>query len=1084
MPLSSVLGTRTKGTAVMLLAWAALGCPAAGQAPSASLTIVVEDPSEAALPGARVAVTLPLTGLRRETETDGSGVAVFPQLPAGVYEVTVEKAEFAPVRRTAVVLHSGEQAWLRLRLPLQVRGESVVVQEEAPVLREGPAAATTVSRSFLASLPLNGRTFQGLIQLAPGVVLMPPSLPSQGQFSVNGQRTGSNYFMVDGVSANFGLPFATTPYEGAGGGIPAVTSQGGTSALVSVDAVEEFTVQTSSFAPEYGRQPGAQVSIVTRSGTNELHGGLFHYLRNDRLDANSWFGNANGLRRPALRQNDFGFTLGGPLSVPGAYQGRNRSFFFGSYEGLRLVQPVISAPSRVPSLEARQRAAGLLKDILEAYPLPVAPLLPGEPAESPYVAAFSNPSRLDAASLRLDHTPSPRLTLFGRLHHAPSENRERGRYATPSFIAVLPAGATTATFAAGLVLSPSLYQDVRLNWSRSRASQIYMQDEFGGARILPLERVLPPFARPETSLFYLSIGANDENTVSPGTFSRNTQRQWNAIVTLSWTRAAHAWKFGADWRRLAPSIGGRLYGLTWLVPSITALTAGVIPTGEIRQVDRFLEPRYTNFSAFAQDAWRVRPQLTVTWGARWEVNPAPDEAHGNLPVTVRGIEDPPSARLAPRGARLYETSWANLAPRAGLAWRPWRGRATVIRGGAGIFFDLGYAFTGTAFSPSNYPFSRIRTLSGRAVDDPVWKEEAGPQIQEPPFPRLFAYASRYRLPYSWQYNVTIEQPLGRDSLASIAYIGAQGRRLARVESLRPQVLRNPAFTRIDAVNNLGQSSYHALQAQFRRTVARRWHALGSWTWGKSLDTASDESIANFQAPAVRYDPRIDRGRSSFDVRHSVTAALGWELPAPPGGLARRLLGGFSLDATLLARSATPVLVLTGRDPLGLGLTNVSRPDYVPGQPLYLNGSGYPGGRRFNPAAFDAAAPLAAGRQGTLGRNVLSGFPLRQADASLRRRFRLGERAWADLRADAFNITNTPNFANPVGVLTNRNFGLATQVFATAGVGGLNPLFQAGGAALGSALAQAPILNIRGGHRHGTDRKCLRARVARSRRGGA
>lgn len=1023
----------------------ALGAGAgAAQTSTASLAVAVEDPAAAPVQGARVVLRQPLTGQQREAQTDETGRALFAALPPGSYDVLAEREPFSPSQRQALALHADERAVLRMRLRLAARGDSVVVTAESAPVQEGPARTTPVSRGFLASLPLNGRTFQSLVQLAPGVVLMPASLPSQGQFSVNGQRAGSNYFTVDGVSANFGMPFATTPYEGAGGSIPALTSVGSTGALVSADAVEEITVQTSAYAPEYGRQPGAQVSVVTRGGTNQLRASLYNYLRNDRLDSNTWFGNYNGLPRPALRQNNFGFTLGGPLVAPRAYDGRNRTFFFLSYEGLRLVQPVISQPSRVPSLAARQQATGLLREILEAYPLPVAPPLADAPFETPYVAAFSNPSRLNATSVRIDHALSPRLSLFGRVHHAPSESRERGRYATPSFIAVLPAEADTVTMGAGWTASPRLYQDFRVNWSRSRASQIYVQDTFGGAKILAPERVLPSFARPETSLFYLTIGANDENTISPGTFSRNTQRQWNAAAATNWVRGAHGWKFGADWRRLAPSIGGRLYTMMWVLPSITALAGGVIPSAEIRQVENFLEPRYTNFSAFAQDSWRLHPRLTLTYGVRWEVNPPPGEARGNLPLTVRGIENPPAAQPAPRGTGLYATRWANVAPRLGMAWQPWRDRALVIRGGAGVFYDLGYAFTGTVFSPSNYPYSRIRTLANRPVGDPALLEQAPPQSFQPPFPRLFAYAGDYELPYSWQYNLALEQPLGRDNLASLAYVGSKGRRLPRVESLRPQVLQNPLFTRIDAVNNLGSSDYHAMQAQFRRTVARRWHALVSWTWAKSLDTASDESISNFQAPSVRYNPRLDRGRSSFDVRHTLSAAAGWDLPSPASGWARPLLGGFALDATVLARSAAPVNVVTGRDPLGLGLTNVSRPDLVPGEPLYLQGAGYPGQRRINPAAFDPSAPLSAARQGTLGRNVLSGFPLRQADVSLRRRFRLGERLSADFRADAFNITNTPNFANPVGILTSRNFGLATQVFSTAGVGGLNPLYQAGG----------------------------------------
>ena len=281
--------------------------------------------------------------------TGAGGTFVFSQLAPGSYELVVEQTGFATANFTGIVINAGDTRSLRLQLEVASRNEAVVVTGEAPLVRESPAVATAVDRAFIENQPLNGRTFQTLISLSPGVVLAPSTLPDSGQFSVNGQRTGTNYFTVDGVGANFGLPFSTTPYEGAGGGTPSFSSQGSTSALASVDAVQEFTIQTSTYAPEYGRQPGAQVAIVTRSGTNLFHGSAFNYLRNDKLDANSWFGNFNGLKRPALRQNDFGFTAGGPVAIPKLYDGRNRTFFFLSYEGLRLRQPVVSVPSRVPS---------------------------------------------------------------------------------------------------------------------------------------------------------------------------------------------------------------------------------------------------------------------------------------------------------------------------------------------------------------------------------------------------------------------------------------------------------------------------------------------------------------------------------------------------------------------------------------------------------------------------------------------------------------------------------------------------------------------------------------------------------------
>jgi hypothetical protein len=1017
--------------------------PLIAQLATASLSGVVTDEQGAAVPGTLVTVEDPARGIRREAVSGPSGAFSFAQLPPSTYLLTAKARGFAASKVERLVLNASDLRTLRITLSVAQRDDTITVTAEMPLVSESPAVATSVDQQFIENQPLNGRSFQSLIALSPGVQLTPSNLVNQGQFSVNGQRTGANYFTVDGVSANFGLPFATTPYE-AGGTVPSLSAQGGTGALASVDAVQEFTIQTSTYAPEYGRQPGAQVAIVTRSGTNAFHGSAFEYLRNDKLDANSWFGNFNALRRPALRQNDFGFTAGGPLFIPKFYDGRNRTFFFVSYEGLRLVQPVISAPSRVPTLAAREQASGLVKALLEAYPLPIAPPLANAPLESPYIASFSNPSNLDATSFRLDHAMSSRWTLFGRYNDAPSQTRERGRFATPSFVANLTGKTETFTAGATGVLSAAASNDLRFNWSRSRAAQIYTQDTFGGAKLLPRNLLFPDFARPETSLYYLTIGGNDENTISPGVFSDNSQSQLHFVNTVSWNTSAHTVKLGIDYRRIAPSVGGRLYSKVLTVPTITQLATGVAPSAEIRQVETFLEPRYTNLSAFAQDVWRLRSRITLTYGLRWEVNPAPSEANGNQVVTVRGLSNFSTASLAPAGSRLYDTTYGNLAPRFGVAVRPFARAATVIRGGFGIFYDLGYAFAGTAFTPSNYPFSRSSFFTNIPIDDPRLSAPAWPLNTNPPYPRLFAFAEGYQLPYTRQFSVAVEQPLGASNSLELSYVGAAARRLARVESLRSQVLKNPLFTRIDYVNNEGYSDYHSLQAEFKRRFSRGLQSLLAYTWSKSLDTASDESISNLQASAAQLSIKNERGPSAFDIRHSFTGTASYEIPSWSSHRAlQAILGGFALDSVVRLRTATPVTVVTNRDPLGLGLTNVARPDVRPGVPLYLYGEGYPGGKVFNPAAFDAATPLAQLRQGTLGRNVLRGFGLRQVDLSLRRQIRIRESLALQLRADLFNVLNTPNFANPTGILTSANFGRSTQMLNTA-LGGINSQFQVGG----------------------------------------
>lgn len=1011
------------------------------QTSTATLSGVVLDQQEGVIASATVTLQDPSRGFKRQAVATASGAFLFTQIAPSTYEIVVEQRGFTTAKLTGIAMNADDQRSIRVRMTVAARDETVVVTEEAPLVREAPSVATVVDRRFIESQPLNGRSFQTLIHLAPGVVITPTSVVTQGQFSVNGQRPGANYFSVDGVGANFGLPAATSPYEGAGGGVPSFTAQGGTSSLASVDAVQEFTVQTSTYAPEYGRQPGAQVAIVTRSGTNTLHGTAFNYFRNDKLDANSWFGNFSGVKRPALRQNDFGFTTGGPAYIPRLYDGRNRTFFFVSYEGLRLIQPVILTGSRVPSLSARQNATGAVKSLLEAYPLPVAAPFADTPLETPYTTGFSNPSTLNATSVRIDHSFSSRFTVFGRFNHAPSESRERARYATASFVAIVPNETQTATLGATMLLSPSFSNDLRFNRSRSLAAQSYFQDTFGGAKLLSNDLLFPSWANPEKSLYYLTIGGNDENTISPGTFSRNNQRQTNIVDTASWNRGAHAVKFGFDYRRLAPTIGGREYGNTLSVPTITQLATGIVPTGTVTQIPGFLEPRYHNYSAFIQDAWRAHPRLTITYGVRWEANPTPS---GTAARTVSGIENPSSATIAPPGTNFYDTSYTNFAPRIGVAYQPFAG-GTVIRAGVGIFYDLGYTLLGTALSPTLYPFARSRTVSNTPIQDPIFFAEVPPLSQNPPYPRLFAYYNDFKLPRTYQYSVAIEQPMGSSNSLSLSYVGAAGRSLARVESLLPAVLRNPDFTRIDAVSSQAYSDYNALQVQFKRRMSRGLQTLLSYTWAKSLDTSSDESNFNFLPPAARYPASADRGPSSFDLRHSFNGSASYEIPAPWSNRAvKAIVGGFALDSIVRMRTATPVLVVTGRDALGLGITSVSRPDRVAGQPLYLYGDGYPGGFVFNRDAFDAATPQAQGRQGTLGRNVMRGFGLHQVDLSLRRRFRLTETFGIDLRVDAFNVFNTSNFGNPTGVLTSANFGKSTQILSTGVTGGLNPQFQVGG----------------------------------------
>src|SRR5216684_3195721 len=295
------------------------------QSTNASLTGRITDPSKALIVGARVTAISVGTDLRYEARSNGAGEYHLANLPPGPYRMEVEKPGFNKLVKPDVVFHVQDALEINFEMKVGSASETVTVEAGAPLMNtESATVSTVVDRTFVENLPLNGRSFQTLIMLTPGVVVTATAFDDQGQFSVNGQRADANYFTVDGVSANFGVTGFFPLGQTAGGALPALSAQGGTNSLVSVDAMQEFRVQTSSFAPEFGRTPGGQVSIVTRSGTNAFHGTLFEYFRNDVLDANDWFNgytNNPPLPKAAERQNDFGGVFGGPII-------RDRTFFF------------------------------------------------------------------------------------------------------------------------------------------------------------------------------------------------------------------------------------------------------------------------------------------------------------------------------------------------------------------------------------------------------------------------------------------------------------------------------------------------------------------------------------------------------------------------------------------------------------------------------------------------------------------------------------------------------------------------------------------------------------------------------------
>src|ERR1700721_1135904 len=407
-----------------------LAAPACAQSETATVSGRVTDSQGQVVPDVKIQLVNTETNLVQSTKTNSEGLYVLPDVRPGAYRILVLKDGFKEIVKTGLVLHVQDIAAENFSLQVGSMSESVTVLADQLTLNTTDGTVSTViDRQFVENLPLNGRSFQTLIQVTPGVVLTPGNYADGGQFSVNGQRAASNYWMVDGVSANIGMGSGSTPGNGISGSLGSFSVLGGTNSLVSVDAMQEFRIQTSTYAPDFGRTPGAQISILTRSGTNGFHGTAFDYLRNDKLDANNWFNgfqNNPPLPKAQERQNDFGGTFSGPII-------KNRTFFFFSYEGLRLRLPQTSL-TLVPDTNpldpySRQFAAPALLPYMNAFPVPNGPevfLNGNHQGLAQFNAAYSNPGTLDAFSLRVDHKLNDRLNLFARYNYSPSELTQRG----------------------------------------------------------------------------------------------------------------------------------------------------------------------------------------------------------------------------------------------------------------------------------------------------------------------------------------------------------------------------------------------------------------------------------------------------------------------------------------------------------------------------------------------------------------------------------------------------------------------------------------------------------------------------------
>jgi hypothetical protein len=1024
-----------------------LTCVSFADTGSATLSVHISDPSGASIVSAGVLVRNTDTSQEQRSNSNTSGTTTFPFLRPGHYAVLVTKDGFEKIAVDKITLNVGDDKLINLVLRVGSTSQSVTVDGSGLTINTTDASVSTIiDRTFVENMPLNGRSFQSLMTLAPGVAQVPPpsnvpvgnNVGVNGEIVVNGQRTEGNYFTVDGVSANSGM--SVTQFGGGAGPAGAVagnTALGSTQSLASIEDLQEFRATTSTYSAEYGRTPGGQFSLITRGGTEHFHGSAFDYLRNDVMDANNWFNDYYRYPKGKERQNDFGGTFGGPVQIPHIYSQQDKTFFFFSYEGLRLDTPQAATPTAVPDLALRNTSSSEIQPILNAFPIPNG----GEDGLNDgfayYIEAVSYPASLDNTSIRVDHSFSDKFKIFGRYANTPSD--------TTSYNAAIKETSRRSnhvfTLGSTNVLSTRQSNELRFNITQSDASTSFTSTALGGATPFALSSIPGP-----TGDGFPSQGAELYIAFDFGSFPTLTlentpayQRQLNLTDSYTWALAHHTIKFGIDWRRL----GTTLVPLNPQEASIFTSSSQVLTNTPAEtvvqsQASSTLEPVYTNFSSFVQDDWKVSDRLSLSLGLRWDINPAPHSGRGPSPYTVTQVNDLATTQLAPSGTPLWKTDWFGFAPRIGVAYKLRRDPTytTVLRTGFGLFYDMGntlgsQGYSGVGFGSSAIFLGAPFPLTSAQLALPP------PSTAAPYNASVYGFDPNLKLPYSLQYNLALEQAIGTNQSVTINYVGSGGRRLLTSFSTEPAELGNPNFTpfgSLTVTQGRAASGYNSLQVKYQRGLGHGLQALASYTWSRAIDDASSNLGIT----------KLLRADSDFDIRNNLQAAITYDLPKVAASkVGSYFSNGWGVDIRLEARSAVPVDIL-GPEIINpeTGQYLTYQPNRVEGQPVYLRGNQYPGKRIINYNAFEAAPP---GIQGDLSRNFARAFDAAQIDAALRRNFTLFDQVHLQFRGEAFNVSNHPNFGAIYNVLGYgpSYFGYSYSTL-NGSLGGLNPLYQTGG----------------------------------------
>jgi hypothetical protein len=975
---------------------------------TSAITGTVSDQTGAVVAGAKVTLRNLETNQSRITTTDSEGRYTFPELRVGSLEITVEQSGFKAETR-AIQLTLGETVEVRIKLQVAIANTTIEVTDAAPLVNtQTQELSFLVGERAIKELPLNGRNFTDLAFLQPGVVAVPQrdggSVVAHGLgMTVNGQDIRSNVYLLDGTLMN----------DGTNG--PAGSAAG---TVLGTESIREFRVESNSYSAEFGRNFGGQINAISKSGANQFHGSLYHFLRNDNMDARNFF-DRQPLGKPEFKRNQFGGTLGGPVA-------KDRTFFFGNYEALRerLGRSILSF---VPDLNARQGilpsgtvvVSPVIKPYLDAIPLPNGPSI-GTGGLAQYFFRFNQRLDQDFFQARVDHSFNPNNQVFVRHTFDDGDNYLPTDY--PQFPRTFLSRNQFTTIEHTWLKSASTVNTARFGFSRTRIGQNV------GADVN-----LPPFIPGRPTMGDIDIGGMQRFGPQSTANFRLAQNVFSFSEKLSHTRGKHNLSFGALVERFQINMLNPTFSLgIYTFPDVSAFLrnapsnfVGLTPEA---QFDRYW--RITTVGLFAQDNFKVTQRLALNLGLRYEIATVPRDRRD---VNMQNLYRDSALVLGP----LYQNpSYKNISPRVGFSYDVFGNGRTAVRGGYGVYFNT-----------NNNQNLIVTVTNPPATPRPVLPN---PTFPNPPFnrpgvvPAIRPIEYDLKNPYLNVYNLNIQQQLPWETVLTVGYAGARGVHLLRNTDFNIGVpvkqadgtwffpnnapRTNPNYNGvIELKKSDGNSWYNSLIVEVRKRFSKSLDFQSSYTFARAIDTTqastffSDATNATVSALPEPPGTNYNKGLSDFHTKHNWVVNFNWEIPFAKGltGAAGKFLDGWNLVGIGQLRSGQPLTVFVQNNrsqskwnPSNSPTLGRDRPSLAAGYTYESAVLGRPD-QWFDPKAFVLQA---SGTLGNTGRNAFTGPNLRSFDLAAVKNTRwakLGDQTNIQFRLEAFNLLNRANFGTPV-----------------------------------------------------------------------